>query len=218
MNEWQLQTLLTEKWAADGVVVNGSLHLLVAWEVMAPSWRINDASEYWSEPSIDFLVADKTGSLAAIELKMAVPGVKPAWRALCQVAHRAVLLRRTFSLEALESAYVGAHSGRHGRVSAPSGLSLAETHRRFFDLEQPVPIRSEEMRRIVAATAFGPSFEGVLKHFNGLSASDLTPVLEERGLLRDSPTNREPRRLVDISPTPNELRPRVAALMVDVPQ
>jgi len=32
---------------------------------MSPSWRINDSRRYWSEPSIDFLVADECLNLTA---------------------------------------------------------------------------------------------------------------------------------------------------------
>ncbi|KJS02787.1 MAG: hypothetical protein VR65_03785 [Desulfobulbaceae bacterium BRH_c16a] len=65
MTEWELQCRLTERWAADGLRINGRLHFLAAWEVMSPSWRINDSRRYWSEPSIDFLVADECLNLTA---------------------------------------------------------------------------------------------------------------------------------------------------------
>jgi len=110
MNEWQLQQRLTVGWIRDGIEIGGEKHFLVAWGVMVPSWKINDASKYWAEPSIDFLAADKEGVPTAIELKMKVTGSKPTWRVLCQVTHRSMLLRDTFSSDRLVAARLAALS------------------------------------------------------------------------------------------------------------
>ncbi len=217
MNEWQLQRALTERWHADGVSVSHERQFLVAWEVMTPSWRINDAGRYWSEPSIDFLVANADGVLTAIELKTSIRGLKPAWRVLCQVTHRAALLRRTFSRENLERAHGDAHSGSHGRVIGRSGELLGEAHRRFFGLEKPLVFDGEVVRRVVAATSFGPHFEQILDEFNALTPARLQGELEGRGFLKDSLSNREPRRLVQTAPVAGELRPPVTMLTVPRP-
>lgn len=217
VNEWQLQNLLTEKWVTDGVLVKGNRHFLVAREVMVPSWRINDPSKHWTEPSIDFLIADEFGRLGAVELKMTVPGERPAWRVLCQVTHRAVMLERTYSVERLRRAFTNAHSGRHGRVSGTDDKKVHAAHQGFFELNQPVQFRSDEMRRFVAATAFGPRFERVLERFNGLAPEQLAEELEQRHLLSRSRTNREPLRLIDAEPMPEELRSPAVAFTVDVP-
>lgn len=217
VNEWQLQKALTEHWLADGVDVDGRHQFLVAWEVMVPSWRINDARRHWSEPSIDFLTADATGVLTAIELKVAVPGVKPAWRVLCQVTHRAILLRRTFTVEGLNRAYINSHSGRHGRVVDSDGVPLVGAHQRFFGLSQPVSLQPAGLRRVVAAASFGRSFGRVIGRFNELSAAQVSEELEERNLLRNGSVNRESLRLVDAAPNDGELRPPVTQMTVERP-
>lgn len=72
LTEWQLQSLSTQRWVREGVDLDGERLLLFAWEVMTPSWQINDAQRYWNEPSIDFLCLDEQGRLVAIELKRKV--------------------------------------------------------------------------------------------------------------------------------------------------
>ena len=195
MSEWHLQNLLTSRWIDEGVLIGNRRHMLVAWEVMVPSWRINDASRYWAEPSIDFLMADADGHLIAVELKIEIPGVKPRWRVLCQVTHRAIVLSRTWSPNKLQSAYDACHSGDHGRVSKSCSQRINEDHRRFFGLDQGVRFDASSLGRVVAATAFGPRFDEVRNRFNGMDASQMVTELGRLGLLNGSPKNRDAERL-----------------------
>ena len=74
MTEWELQIALTRRWAGEGANVAGRRHMLVAWEVMAPSYEINDYRRF-GEPAIDFLLVDEDGQLRAVEVKtLASPG------------------------------------------------------------------------------------------------------------------------------------------------
>ena len=47
LNEWKLQKELTARWAEEGIDLAGEHLSLVAWEVMLPSWHINDAHGRW---------------------------------------------------------------------------------------------------------------------------------------------------------------------------
>jgi len=157
MTEWEFQDKLTTRWATEGLRIEGRLQFLAAWEVMTPSWRINDSKVYWSEPSIDFLFADECMNLTAVELKRSIRGVKPCWLALSQVTHRVIELFQTISPERLESAYTACWSGNHGRVHRPEYLlTLAEHHRQFFGLASSAKLKQREIRRCVAAFEFGP--------------------------------------------------------------
>lgn len=200
LTEWELQDRLTRLWLRDGVEIGGDRQMLVAWEVMTPSWGINDAHGKFDEPSIDFLVVDRSGRLMAVELKRVVPGIRPAWRALCQVTHRAVLLERTFSPDRLEGAYRACATGTHGRVGRGEVQSLADRHREFFGLGQSLRLGEGGFRRAVAATGFGPSWPSVLAEFNRLDWSDLVHRLSDQGELRQGAIHREPRRLRDLPP------------------
>jgi hypothetical protein len=197
MNEHELQAVLTRNWEANGLVIDGQRQCLVAWEVMTPSWRINNAKVFWAEPSIDFLVSDENMQLTAVELKTTIRGVKPCWQALVQVTHRAAALRETVSFERLQSAYNACRrTGTLRRIEKRDSIpSLAEHHRAFFGLETPVRFKLGEIRRCVAAREFGDSWAEVLREFNAVSASALpTRVCEE---LTSKAAQREVRRLCD---------------------
>ncbi len=59
---------LTSAWIQDGMSIGGRRVFLAAWEVMTPSWRINDSKRHWGEPAIDLLGIAANGDLVAIEL------------------------------------------------------------------------------------------------------------------------------------------------------
>ena len=206
LTEWQLQERLTARWVRDGVEVDGERHMLVAWEVMAPSWGINDSRGFFGEPSVDFLAADRSGRLLAVELKLAIRGTRPAWRALCQVTHRAMRLAQTFSLDGLERAYLEAAGGLHGRVGRQAVPSLAERHRQFFGLNSRPDFGVGGFGRAVAALEFGPSWGLVLSEFNALAWPDLMTRLSEQGEFEPGRSHKEPLRLRDLAePTRGQL-------------
>lgn len=197
MNEWQLQKELTTLWASEGLVVDGERCMLIAWEVMVPSWRINDAHGFWAEPSVDFLFVTSQGDLVAVELKTSIPGVLPAWRTLCQVTHRAMELEASWSTERMHAAYAAAWSGRHGRVTT----SVPRFHyaaRRFFGSEYPAAQSGPHVHRAVAAASFGPQFDRVLEEFNSLDRGQLPVALKRVGLGAERRIDREPARLLAV--------------------
>ena len=70
MNEWQLQDYLTKKWRKENLVFEGSDYRLVCWELMFPSWEINDNRAKWNETSIDFIFYSiELAEFLCIELK-----------------------------------------------------------------------------------------------------------------------------------------------------
>ncbi|MCK6530745.1 hypothetical protein L6R50_25360 [Myxococcota bacterium] len=200
MNEHELQGRLTERWTAEGLQIDGRRYFLVAWEVMSPSWRINDAGKHWAEPSADFLVVDEQMRFTVVELKRSITGVKPCWLVLSQVTHRAVELARTITQAKLEQAYSACWSGAHGRVHGPKSLlPLAEHHRQFFGLAACVQVGAgpREFHRCVAAQDFGRAWTSVVREFNRLDGNAL--LARVRSELTSKGAEREVNRLTAIS-------------------
>ncbi|HEY0007432.1 MAG TPA: hypothetical protein VGB55_01805 [Tepidisphaeraceae bacterium] len=191
MTEWTLQGILTKQWSECGLMLEGQRNMLAAWEVMVPSWDINDATIRWNEPSIDFLAVDIQQRFTAIEVKRGVFGIKPVWQVLCQVTHRAVELDKTFTYQNLDRAYRACRSGHHGRVPRCVPESFGDSFKAFFGTEFDGQKRSL-MRACVAAAEFGESWHEILDEFNSLSAiqlrakmcSELTSVQARRDLTR----------------------------------
>jgi len=196
MNEWQLQGALTEQWLRTGIPLAQGAVFLATWKVKFPSWRINDASSFSTEPSIDFLGIDGDGKLVAVELKVTVPGRLPAWRALCQVTHRAALVAETFSIDALEQAYSASRHGKRVHMANRETPSVKSAASDFFGWH--VSPNLDAVRRVVAATRFGPQWPQVLYEFNSLPWSALIRRLGELGLDDGRGTNREIARLHDL--------------------
>ena len=216
MTEWRIQEALTRRWVDSGVRLGDEKLVLLAWEVMVPSWRINDARKYWAEPSIDFVCLDSGGRLVAIELKREVPGIKPAWSVLCQVTHRATQLARTADEERIGKAFTAARSGEHGRVTAISDEGWQLPWRRFFRLGSGRLPLLRPVRRVVAAISFGPSWQRVVDEFNAITWDELIDHLESIGEF-DHQDGREARRLRDMAPpTSGEIADQVEWAAVSV--
>ena len=201
--EWEIQKEITHHWIANGVVINGDRLFLAAWEVMVKSWWINDSKKHWAEPSIDFLLLDKTGNVWLVEMKRYVKKPRDAWEALCQVTHRAIALMKTYSFENIESAFIAAYSGQHGRVESSSeAASLVDSHKDFFGLENPLSANSigkNPFRRVVAAIEFGGSWEDVRQRFDSEELSSLQEYIRSSYVI--SKRAREFNRFMKLTPS-----------------
>ena len=165
VNEHQLQKHLTELWVDEGAVIAGERLFLAAWEVM-DNYRINSAQRGFGRPAIDFLLLDSKGCMVALELKLAVRSPRDSWSVLCQVTHRAQRLAEEFTPALLESAYRDSHSGAYGRIEAHRDVgTLTEAHARFFDTTPLPALPGMPVRRVVAATHFGPAWGGIREAF-----------------------------------------------------
>jgi hypothetical protein len=181
MTEWELQRALTDHWVPRGVQHRDEWLMLVAWEVMFPSWDINNAKHNWSEPSIDFIAIDGVGRLVAIELKVAVAGVEQAWRVLTQVTHRAICIARTAKPQLLQGAHRSCWSGSDGEVAPRPILPVWERHAEFYDLAAPLPTWSRGVRRIVAANRFSDGYSAIERDFGTDPAEAMATHIAERG-------------------------------------
>ena len=183
MTEWELQQRLTRRWLVEGrVVLAGEVFFLAAWEVME-DYRINDYRRHWAMPSIDFLLLDESGHLAALELKRAITSPREAWSALCQVSHRAAVLATHYRPELLVGAYRDCYSGTDGRAPvADSVPDLTAAHGRLFEMTPLAALPGVPVRRLLMAESFGRSVTAVYDVFSrGLQAEIRTHVEGYRG-------------------------------------
>jgi hypothetical protein len=160
MTEWQLQKELTVAWAGrGGMSLAGEWFSLLAWEVMLPSWRINDARGHWSEPSIDFLALDRDGHLVAVELKVGLRGITSVMETAMQVTATAVMLARTGTEERIRSALNDLGTGSGDRGTRPPyliGRDLWSTHQQLHGLDRPCSRLTAGVGRVVAVRDPGP--------------------------------------------------------------
>jgi len=114
--EHELQLRLTHQWLADGITLGCEVLRLVAWEVMVPSWSINDARRGFGQPAIDFLAIDADDGPVAIELKLRATSPTSTWWAACQLTHMTLALGRTMPVGGFVAVSDLCRSGRHGRL------------------------------------------------------------------------------------------------------
>lgn len=116
MTEWALQERLVEQWGIRPFRLGGHSVRLLSWEVMTPSWQINDSRGLWTEPSVDFLGVTQDGSLMAIELKRVWGGPVTLAQAAAQALASALRVEQSVANPKLESVYRAARQGAIGRV------------------------------------------------------------------------------------------------------
>jgi hypothetical protein len=91
MNEWELQDQLTLQWIEKPLLFNGIEYFVVAWELMFPSWGINNNKKKWNEPSVDFILFDGKETFLCLELENEVKSRKPLLSPYCQSIYRTAL-------------------------------------------------------------------------------------------------------------------------------
>lgn len=200
--EHHLQKLLTARWLSAGIPIGEEVLTLVAWEVMLPSWRINDAHRGFGQPAVDFLGVDSQGGLVAIELKRRIGGEKAALRAACQVSHQVALIDQSKSLDCLAQAHEACFSGQDGRTE-PMASAL------------PAMNLSIPTRAILAARAWSRPAMSAIGAFNKRTKAENDAHLENRGLLTPSSTNRVCHRYTALGA---DTQIYVHAVAIDMPQ
>jgi hypothetical protein len=211
-SEHRLQKQLTAHWINEGVVIDDERHFLAAWEVM-DDYRINSAVLGFGRPAIDFLLLDSRGRLLAVELKMRVKTKRESWAVLCQVTRRTALLAQGFNPARLASAHEACFSGRYGRVEArPTTLQVE--HARFFDTQPVESIAGLPARRVVAATDFSDTWNGVHDTFTTASRAEIDQEISRYS--QKGWPGTEFKRWLDL-PTPLEtlVAPGISTLVVE---
>lgn len=105
MTEWELQNHLTKKWRKNNFFHNGTEYILVCWELMFPSWDINDKRTKWNEISIDFILYSiNLKQFLCVELKNNLKGKKELLTGYCQATQRTINFIEQYDVTKLERA------------------------------------------------------------------------------------------------------------------
>lgn len=193
MDEWELQRRLTKIWVKEGIEVHGTELFLLAWEVMHPSWEINNGGERWDQPSLDFVFCDRRGDLWGLEIKRSITSARHAYCALCQVTTRVVGLAGALrdgdgdGYAKMQDAHMSTWCGHNGRVEhcKRDSVDLRRDHRKFYRLSQPLRpshFNRGEMRRMVGALRFGCDWCESLHRFNSAKPSELLAQFRKLGI------------------------------------
>ncbi|WP_143340399.1 hypothetical protein [Demequina sp. NBRC 110057] len=126
MTEWDLQADLTRAATSAPISVAGMEARITGWEVMAPSWRVNDSRAYWGEPAVDFLGVVEAGRLAAIEIKPASRGRVATAQAAAQALASALALGHSVTREKVEYVYRAARAGALGRAALAQNAPISQ--------------------------------------------------------------------------------------------
>lgn len=105
MNEWELQKNLKKEYLRELLIFEEKRYRLVCWELMFPSWKINDKKGKWDEPSVDFIFySEGDNQFLCVELKNNLRFKKDLLSAYCQVIHRTIKFIKQYSIEKISSA------------------------------------------------------------------------------------------------------------------
>ena len=161
VTEHHLQAELARRWAMEGIPGGPCERtMLLGWEVMLPSWRINDARLHWNEPSADFVGIDCLGHLVIIELKVDLRGVKRVLDAASQLTAAALLCERSAKQDGVRSMLAAlslGHNDRGIRIEQPESMTeLLARHQRFFHLRHPLESIATGTQRVLAVRQPGP--------------------------------------------------------------
>ena len=177
MSEHDLQEQLTATWVHQPPKVNGLGELtLLAWEVMFPSWKINDKWTRFGEPAADFIFLTDSSDFVLVEIKAKALTKGTLWKAMCQVSHQAVLFAETYNIGRMISAVSACNAGAKGRVFR-SGISPERLKELLVQKNANVsPMR---IIRTIAAPGFPKTAESELKAFNSGTHSDIVKFVSE---------------------------------------
>lgn len=163
MNEWELQHKLSKKYRKEKFILEQNKYDLVLWELMFPSWKINDNRGKWNEPSIDFIFySEKKSEFLCIELKNRILGHKNLLTAFYQATHRTILFIEQYSVFKIEKARDFCFSNA---ILARGGIN-EKLKKISFD-------KNPTFRRMLMASSFPKNYEEKINYWNNLSLLNL---------------------------------------------
>ena len=176
MNEWDLQHLLTQRWRnGENLIFRNKKFSLICWELMFPSWEINDNKTKWNEPSIDFIFFDNEQTFLCVELKNHIKNRKEFLSAYCQVIHRSAEFIKGYSpakmLSARKACFKTAKDLRGGNQQIVSdGIIFPE---------------NPFAERIIAAVSFPVRADEMLDELNSKSVEEIKTMISAYSLNRE---------------------------------
>ena len=163
MNEWELQHYLTKKWRNNNLIYNQFEYHLVCWELMFPSWDINDKRTKWNEISIDFILYSiELSEFLCVELKNIIKGKKELLSAYCQTTHRTIHFKEQYDIKKLNRARKQCHMSsineRGGEVSTINEIKFS---------------KKPSIKRVLMAKSFQANASEFIGYLNSLNRSEL---------------------------------------------
>jgi len=163
MNEWELQHYLTKKWRKDNLYYNGFDYHLVCWELMFPSWDINDNRNKWNEISIDFILySTELNECLCVELKNIIKGKKNLLSAYCQATQRTINFIEQYDVKKLNRARKLCHISS---INERGGVEPTIDEIKFS--KKPV------IKRVLMAKSFQSNASEFIDYLNSLNRSEL---------------------------------------------
>lgn len=163
MNEWELQHYLTKKWRKENLYYNGFEYHLVCWELMFPSWDINDKRTKWNQISIDFILYSiELSELLCVELKNIIKGKKNLLSAYCQTTHRTIHFKEQYDIRKLNRARKLCHLSS---LNERGGVEPTIDEIKFS--------KKPAIKRVLMAKSFQSNASEFIDYLNSLNRSEL---------------------------------------------
>ena len=168
MNEWDLQKEISKKFRYNDFCFQNSQFKLVCWELMFPSWRINDKNRKWNETSIDFIFySEEINTFLCVELKNNIKSKKKLISAFCQTTDRAIKFLKEYSTSKIEKAYSECKkfaSIERGGQQETFTFSFHET---------------PNLKRVLIANSFPINYKSYIKMLNKFSQEEIINLISQ---------------------------------------
>lgn len=163
MNEWELQEILSSNWLQKKLEYNSDKFRLICWELMFPSWSINDNKRKWNEISIDFIFySEKTETFICGELKNKIKGRKNLLAAYCQTVQKSIRFIQQYSPPKMKKAMKECF--KH---------SSAERGGKNLDFENIRFAKNPRIKMVLLALEFPEKSNQNIEKWNSLSLTEL---------------------------------------------
>jgi len=163
MNEWELQHYLTKKWRKENLYYNGFEYHLVCWELMFPSWEINDKRTKWNEISIDFILYSiELSEFLCVELKNILKGKKNLLSAYCQATQRTIHFIEQYNVKKLNRARKLCHTSS---INERGGINSKIDEIKFS--------KKPSIKRVLMAKSFPSNASDFIDYLNILNRNEL---------------------------------------------
>ena len=163
MNEWELQHYLTKKWRKENFYYNGYEYHLVCWELMFPSWDINDKRTKWNEISIDFILYSiELSEFLCVELKNILKGKKNLLSAYCQATQRTIHFIEQYNVKKLNRARKLCHTSS---INERGGINSKIDEIKFS--------KKPSIKRVLMAKSFPSNASDFIDYLNILNSNEL---------------------------------------------
>ena len=163
MNEWELQHYLTKKWRKENLNYNSIEYSLICWELMFPSWDINDNRTKWNEISIDFILySTELNEFLCVELKNIIKGKKNLLSAYCQATQRTINFIEQYDVKKLNRARKLCHISS---INERGGVESTIGEIKFS--------KKPAIKRVLMAKSFQSNASDFIDYLNSLNRTEL---------------------------------------------